>query len=88
MLEAVENQRTSLTEIADALERFQHMGIADQELIGQLYGGFSSCSDPSGIDNYGRFNATYNSIKQWIDPGGSGGPPDPTPPGAHRHESR
>jgi len=32
LVEAVENQRTSLTEIADALERFQHMGIADKEL--------------------------------------------------------
>jgi hypothetical protein len=32
LVEAVENQRTSLTEIADALERFQRMGIADKEL--------------------------------------------------------
>jgi hypothetical protein len=32
LVEAVENQRTSLTEIADALERFQQMGFGDKEL--------------------------------------------------------
>ena len=32
LVEAVENQRTSLTEIADALERFQQMGFGDREL--------------------------------------------------------
>jgi len=32
LVEAVENQRTSLGEIADALERFQQMGFEDHEL--------------------------------------------------------
>jgi pyruvate, water dikinase len=32
LVEAVENQRTSLTEIADALERFERMGFGDKEL--------------------------------------------------------
>ena len=32
LVEAVENQRTSLTEIADALERFEQMGFGDREL--------------------------------------------------------
>ena len=32
LVEAVENQRTSLTEIADALERFEQMGFGDKEL--------------------------------------------------------
>ncbi len=32
LVEAVENQRTSLTEIADALERFEGMGFGDHEL--------------------------------------------------------
>ena len=32
LVEAVENQRTSLGEIADALERFQQMGFEDKEL--------------------------------------------------------
>ena len=32
LVEAVENQRTSLTEIADALERFEQMGFGEKEL--------------------------------------------------------
>jgi hypothetical protein len=52
---------------------------ASQEVIGQLNGGFdgpgSSCSNPSAPDQYGRFDVTYQSIKQWVgsDPNGGGG---------------
>ncbi|HVV01849.1 MAG TPA: serine protease, partial [Verrucomicrobiae bacterium] len=51
---------------------------ANQEVIGQLNGGFngpgSSCSNPSAPDQYGRFDVTYQSVKQWVgaDPGGGG----------------
>jgi len=38
---------------------------ANQAVIGQLYGGDAMCS---GISEFGRFDVTYDSIKQWIDP--------------------
>jgi V8-like Glu-specific endopeptidase len=38
-----------------------------QQVIGQLYGGFSTCSDPTGIDAFGRFDVTYLVIRRWID---------------------
>lgn len=39
-------------------------------LIGQLYGGSSSCSNPSGINIYGRFDLAYNAaLHQWLKPG-------------------
>ncbi len=38
-------------------------------VVGQLYGGASSCSAPTGLDQYGRFDTAYrNSIKQWLNP--------------------
>jgi hypothetical protein len=39
---------------------------AQKEFIGQLYGGSSDCSDPSGIDYYGRFNISYPYVSQWL----------------------
>jgi lysyl endopeptidase len=45
---------------------------SDKKVIGQLYGGLSSCTDPSGIDKYGRFDLTYDLIQPWIDPGTNG----------------
>lgn len=39
---------------------------ADQQFIGQLYGGYSSCSLPNGIDEYGRFNVSYPYIQEWL----------------------
>ncbi|HSU57144.1 MAG TPA: serine protease [Candidatus Dormibacteraeota bacterium] len=42
---------------------------SSKQLIGQLYGGFSSCSNPTGVDTFGRFDVTYKSIKPWIDGG-------------------
>ncbi len=38
------------------------------QVIGQLYGGPSSCTDPYDYDEYGRFDVTYNAIRNWIDP--------------------
>jgi hypothetical protein len=36
-------------------------------LIGQLYGGDSSCSNPSGDNEYGRFDLAYNAaLHQWL----------------------
>ena len=40
---------------------------SSQQVIGQLYGGFSSCSNPTGIDAFGRFDVTYKVIRRWID---------------------
>jgi hypothetical protein len=47
------------------------------QVVGQLNGGFhgpgSSCDNPTSPDQYGRFDVTYNSIKQWL--GSSDVPP-------------
>jgi hypothetical protein len=59
-----------------------------KQVIGQLYGGASSCTDPSGIDEYGRFDRTYPWISQWLGTGSdtpamdSYDPGDDTPAGA------
>jgi lysyl endopeptidase len=38
-------------------------------LIGQLYGGFSSCTDPTGNDVYGRFDIAYREgLNNWLSP--------------------
>ena len=38
-------------------------------VVGQLYGGSSSCLAPAGVDQYGRFDTAYRSaIKQWLNP--------------------
>lgn len=45
-----------------------------KQVIGQLYGGASSCSLQDGIDEYGRFDRTYSSVSQWLGTGsGPGG---------------
>lgn len=36
------------------------------KLVGQLYGGFSDCSNPSGADYYGRFSVTYQNISGFL----------------------
>jgi hypothetical protein len=48
LVEAVENQRTSLTEIADALERFQQMGFGDRSCRGRCS---SACACPWCADS-------------------------------------
>jgi hypothetical protein len=40
---------------------------ADKAVMGQLYGGSSSCDDPHAPDIYGRFDVTYKKIRKWID---------------------
>ena len=42
---------------------------ADKQIIGQLYGGSSSCSFQSGLDEYGRFDRTYPSVSQYLGQG-------------------
>lgn len=39
---------------------------ANQEFIGQLYGGGSSCETPTRADIYGRFDQTYPLIGGWL----------------------
>ena len=36
------------------------------EVIGQLWGGESSCKTPTGVDYYGRFDVTYKAIRPWL----------------------
>ncbi len=52
-----------------------------KQVIGQLYGGSSSCSFQSGVDEYGRFDKTYASVKQWLGSGGTGSTDDGYDPG-------
>ena len=38
-------------------------------VVGQLYGGTSSCQTPAGQDHYGRFDTAYRAaLKQWLNP--------------------
>lgn len=38
-------------------------------VVGQLYGGASSCQAPAGLDHYGRFDTAYRTaIQQWLNP--------------------
>ncbi|MFZ4440308.1 MAG: trypsin-like serine peptidase [Syntrophales bacterium] len=39
---------------------------ANQQFVGQLQGGDSSCDNPSGIDTYGRFDVSYPIVTQWL----------------------
>jgi hypothetical protein len=43
-----------------------------KQVIGQLWGGDSSCAAPSGIDYYGRFDRSYNSLSPWLGSGADG----------------
>lgn len=49
---------------------FSSSGAGQKVLVGQLYGGDSSCSNPSGTNTYGRFDVAYRAaISQWLDSG-------------------
>ncbi|HUP29910.1 MAG TPA: trypsin-like peptidase domain-containing protein, partial [Usitatibacter sp.] len=38
-------------------------------VVGQLWGGSSNCSNPSGTDIYGRFDVSYNAaLNAWLNP--------------------
>lgn len=53
-------------------------------LVGQLYGGRSSCENPGGTDSYGRFDVAYRSgMRAWLD--GTNTPP-PSGPTLHFEE--
>ena len=41
---------------------------ANHQVIGQLYGGNSSCADPTGMDQFGRFDVTYKTIQRFLNP--------------------
>ena len=45
---------------------------SSRQVIGQLYGGYSSCTLQSGIDDYGRFGVTYPLVSKWLSPWDSG----------------
>ena len=55
---------------------------SSQQVIGQLWGGGSSCSSPSSTDMYGRFDQSYPLLKPyiWDITGSTPPPPDPGPP--------
>jgi hypothetical protein len=36
------------------------------QVIGQLYGGTSSCANGGGVDAFGRFDATFLSVSPWL----------------------
>jgi len=42
---------------------------ADDRLVGQLYGGYASCSNPSAPDYYGRFDRTFPNIERYVNVG-------------------
>lgn len=52
-------------------------------LVGQLFGGTASCSQPNGDDYYGRFNVSYPLMQEWLGDCGEllGGSPDGSIPG-------
>jgi hypothetical protein len=63
---------------------------ASQQVLGQLWGGSSSCSNQSGSDSYGRFDVSYPQFKPYIfditgtvtpPPSGGGSPPPGPAPG-------
>lgn len=44
------------------------MLTSTQKIIGQLYGGYASCSTPNDPDYYGRFSKTYPVVQAYLDP--------------------
>lgn len=46
------------------------VGIGSRRYVsGQLLGGSTSCSNPGGLDQYGRFDQPYRStLRQWLNP--------------------
>jgi hypothetical protein len=52
---------------------------ANRRIVGQLYGGYSTCADPTAPDYFGRFSESWGSgadsrsrLKDWLDPAASG----------------
>lgn len=51
----------------------------NRRIIGQLHGGWASCSNPSGADYYGRFDVSWTGggtsstrLSNWLDPDNTG----------------
>ena len=46
------------------------LGIGNRRYVsGQLLGGSASCSNPGGLDQYGRFDQPYRAtLRQWLNP--------------------
>ena len=41
---------------------------AAKRIVGQLYGGYSSCNFRTGIDDFGRFDQSFTRINEWLNP--------------------
>ncbi len=39
-----------------------------KRIVGQLYGGYSSCAYKTGLDDFGRFDQSLARIEQWLNP--------------------
>lgn len=49
---------------------FADGATSNPKIMGQLWAGFSSCSNPAGRDYYGRFDLAYeNGLINWLNPG-------------------
>jgi lysyl endopeptidase len=49
---------------------FLNGGGSNPQVIGQLFGGAASCTNPAGIDAYGRFDLAYNAgMSDWLTQG-------------------
>lgn len=73
----VQWDRNTTTEVASSgSSLFDH----NKRIIGQLWGGAASCSNPSGYDFYGRLAKSWNPVgsdssnqlEYWLDPSGTG----------------
>lgn len=53
---------------------------ASKKIIGQLWGGDASCSNPGGYDKYGRFDVTYPIVAGYLLGDIDDPPVDPIPP--------
>lgn len=53
-------------------------------LVGQLYGGYSSCTAPNDNEYFGRFDVAYNAaLYQWLGGTPTTTPSTPATPGSH-----
>lgn len=49
---------------------FKDVDTANPKIVGQLWGGSSSCTYTQGVDYYGRFDLAYeNGLINWLNPG-------------------
>jgi lysyl endopeptidase len=62
---------SGITEGGSSGSALFHEGTtSNPQIIGQLWGGFSACNNPTGKDYYGRFDIAYeNGLINWLNPG-------------------